>query len=227
MKLIQRQAAPDWSAATILLYGPPGVGKSTTAFGAPAPLVVDCEGGARAFVGDVAPIRAIAQLHQVIDFLAALDHPYESVVLDGLDALYGLTFDAGAARRSFKDRRLLHVEPGEELVAALRRLVDLPLLKVVTAHSRETEQRSQEKDKPAERNIHIALPGALRERVAGLVDVAAYCWRNGERRMIADATPGGPGRPAVWAKDRSGLFGERPRPLAWATIAQTLKLSAQ
>jgi hypothetical protein len=70
-----------------LVYGCPGVGKSTFAAGAPAPLFLDAEQGTLGL--DVArlPIHRWADFSRAIDELQKADHPYRTIVLDTLDAL--------------------------------------------------------------------------------------------------------------------------------------------
>ena len=219
--LIRRQAAADWSCASILLYGPPGVGKTTTALSAPNPLVIDIEGGAKRWAGDSAPVRSIKELEGLLGYLAQSDHPYDTVILDGLDTLYALVHEAMTAGSQVKDRRLGHVEPGEKLGASLRRLSLLPMLKVITAHSREEAADKTQPTGPL--RVHVALPRAFRDRVEGMVDVAAYCWRTGaQRQLVADETT--QGRVTFWGKDRPGVFGAKTYPLAWKTLAGGLGL---
>lgn len=75
-----RQAAPD----RILVYGRPGVGKSTFAAGSPSPLFLDIEGGTNAL--DVA--RIVPKTYrEVVDIIANFPDGFSTVVVDTIDAL--------------------------------------------------------------------------------------------------------------------------------------------
>lgn len=71
----------------IILYGPPGIGKSTWASNASHPLFLDIEGGLD-FIN--VPRTPINELHEIYDIFSSLekeDHPYKTLVIDSLDWL--------------------------------------------------------------------------------------------------------------------------------------------
>lgn len=75
-----------------LVYGPPGVGKTTFAGDSPAPIFLG-EDGARGL--DVARLERPSRWVEVLDAVDALTveaHPYKTLVLDTLDVLEALVF---------------------------------------------------------------------------------------------------------------------------------------
>lgn len=83
----------------IIIYGPEGVGKSSLAADAPAPLFLDIEDGtgrldvARYPFGDGALAHVPSRYSDVlaaVDDLIASDHPYQTLVIDTLDRLEAL-----------------------------------------------------------------------------------------------------------------------------------------
>ena len=78
----------------LLVWGPPGVGKSTFAAGAPDALFI-C-GESRTDHLDISRIH-VKSWQEVIDSIKALlakEHPYKSVVFDTVDSLESLLFEA-------------------------------------------------------------------------------------------------------------------------------------
>lgn len=71
----------------LVLYGEPGVGKTTFAVSAPNPFVIDFENGSKNF--DVARVHpeSLDDMHEVLDFLLNEKHDYQSIVLDSADWL--------------------------------------------------------------------------------------------------------------------------------------------
>jgi hypothetical protein len=71
-----------------VLYGPPGVGKTTFGAGADRPLIVDCENGAAHVPCDRTPyLSDWPSIRRWLDALASGDHPYATVVIDSVDWL--------------------------------------------------------------------------------------------------------------------------------------------
>jgi len=221
MELIRKQRAADFSTAMLLLYGLPGAGKTTLGCSAGTlenRLILDCEGGVKAQLGDVAAIDSLKALNTMLAFLEKGDHPYIYIVLDGLDALYQSIFEQSHFGKNSKDKRQAHVEPSQHLGQALRRFAALPVVKIVIAHAK------FDSDAQGRSDIMINMPPALRLQIEGLVDVGMYCWRgrSGNYMFVADAIENERG--SSWGKDRSGKLGAKGRRQDWAAIQQALNL---
>ena len=71
-----------------IVYGPPGVGKTTFGAGCGKPIVVDCENGAAHVSCDRTPYLADwNEIQPWLDALAHSEHEYETVVIDSIDWL--------------------------------------------------------------------------------------------------------------------------------------------
>lgn len=84
---VTRRASVD--ARKIMIYGPPGGGKSTFASTAPSPIVAQVEQGG---VDDIdvprtPPLATWADVVGVVDELSRSAHPYRTLVIDSLTAL--------------------------------------------------------------------------------------------------------------------------------------------
>lgn len=219
--LIRKQRAADFSTAMLLFYGLPGAGKTTLGCSAGTEenrLILDCEGGVKAQVGDVAPIDSLKAFNIILDFLEKGQHQYEYIVLDGLDALYQSIFEQSHFGKNAKDKRQAHIEPSQHMAQALRRFAALPVVKIVIAHAK------FDTDAQGRSNIMINMPPSLRLQTEGLVDVGMYCWRgrSGSYMFVADAIENERG--SSWGKDRSGKLGAKGRRQDWAAIQQALNL---
>lgn len=83
-----------------IIYGAPGVGKTTFGASAPGALIVDCEGGAGMVRCARTPhLKTWGQQYATLQALAAEKHDYGVIVLDTLDWLLGSleTHVSGAA----------------------------------------------------------------------------------------------------------------------------------
>ncbi len=71
-----------------IVYGPPGVGKTTFGANAGKPLIIDCENGAAHVTCDRTPyLSDWPAIQQWLDALAAGGHEYGTVVIDSVDWL--------------------------------------------------------------------------------------------------------------------------------------------
>jgi hypothetical protein len=72
----------------VLIYGPSGVGKTTWAAGAPAPILVPTEDGRGALDIPALPVaQSYIEVHNAITALYEEDHAYRTVIIDSLDHL--------------------------------------------------------------------------------------------------------------------------------------------
>lgn len=102
----------------ILLYGVPGVGKSTFLAEAPKPKVIDVEGSSRKL--NVDRFQDIESFDEVIEAIKQLrddKHSYESAGIDSLDALEPLVFKKVCEQ--YKVKSIEDVGYGKGYVAAL------------------------------------------------------------------------------------------------------------
>ena len=81
--------------ARILIYGPHGIGKTTWACSAPAPIVIQTEDGlGRLRVPHFPLCRTYADVLESIGALYTDEHEYKTVVLDSLDWLEQLIWSS-------------------------------------------------------------------------------------------------------------------------------------
>ena len=114
----------------LLLYGPPGVGKTTLAAGAPAVLFVDLDWGTRS-IADRADVQVMRPdswhgMHNLVAFLRQDGQPFQSVVIDSITEAYRLALEA-AMREDGKTRPELqhHGAATEKVVRLVRDLCDV------------------------------------------------------------------------------------------------------
>jgi hypothetical protein len=83
------------SPPRLMIYGTEGIGKSTTAAGAPKPIFIPTEDGLDQIDCDSFPLAtALAEVEAALGVLANEAHGYETVVLDSCDWLERLIWDA-------------------------------------------------------------------------------------------------------------------------------------
>lgn len=211
-------AAPDYF--NVLLYGPPGSGKSTAAATSPGPIVwINAEGrNSMAFARKVArergtTIREVrleagtdprpqlkdAERYLQASFLPDAEERVGTVVIDTMGKLRDLLADvmiSGNEKRSRMEWGQINKVLGP-LVETLR---DMPCNVVIVAH--------EDIDGDAEdRIIRPAIGGKLTEGIPGDMDVVAYCGvvvpEDGPTRYMGQLVE----RRGRRAKDRSGGLG--------------------
>jgi len=71
-----------------IVYGPPGIGKTTFGAGCTKPIIVDCENGACHIPCSRTPyLTTWDSIQPWLEFFATSEHPYETVVIDSIDWL--------------------------------------------------------------------------------------------------------------------------------------------
>lgn len=84
--LSQVQTGRDTTPPRILIYGTPGIGKTTFASQCPSPIILACEDGTANLDVPRLQIKSYKELIQALGALASEEHKYVSVVIDTIDA---------------------------------------------------------------------------------------------------------------------------------------------
>lgn len=130
------------SAPRVLVYGVEGIGKSTFAAGAPAPIFIQTEDGLGSLKVDHFPLATSVQ--DVLEAIGALyveKHAFSTVVIDSLDWLENLIVRDVESRHDAKDLAygkgaILQAEKWREVLAGLNALRnDRSMAVVLIAHS--------------------------------------------------------------------------------------------
>jgi hypothetical protein len=119
-----RKASPV--DARVFLGGQPKVGKTTLAsqWKPDSTLLLDCEGGTRMLEGDhfVLAIRTWQDFIEAVKLISAGDHPYQTIVIDTIDALVKLCDShVAAGRRAVSAGAVEYGKGLSELEALIRR----------------------------------------------------------------------------------------------------------
>lgn len=165
--------------AKVVLYGPPGSGKTTAAATWPKPLFLSAESGllsVRDKAIDVWTINEWEDLEEAFAYLRVGGHGYESVVLDSLTEMQKKLADYvirkfPAVKRAYQDLSSESdwgyiIDRSRKLCRAFR---DLPLNVVFITLSQDVEVEGENVTRPA-------LNGkTLPDELCGWVDAVIYC----------------------------------------------------
>lgn len=198
----------------VLIYGDPGVGKTVLAAGAPAPILIDVEGGSLSLrnhpaLSSVAVMRYInvRQLELFAQKAAQGNFAeYESVIIDSYSELQKRDLDdivkAAARKDPQRDPSLpigmdynKNTEHLRQIAAAFR---DLDKHLVVICHAKEEKD-----DRTGTLFVRPNLTPKLASTMAGIFDIVGYMSATGEgdsRRRTLQVHPS----PAIQAKSRIG-----------------------
>lgn len=96
------------SPPMIVIYGEPGIGKTTFAVSAPAPFIIDLEKGADNFDIPRANASTLEEFYAILDYILLGKHKFKTIVIDSSDWLEALIHkkickDSGAD--SISDKR--------------------------------------------------------------------------------------------------------------------------
>jgi hypothetical protein len=217
-----------------IVYGPPGVGKTTFGANTTQPIIVDCENGAAHVSCDRTPyLPTWPAIRQWLDALAEGGHGYGTVVIDSVDWLlrrmeehvsgvkdtdFGMTQTMNRSHGGYGNgKQVLRNYVYQYLLPALDKIVNSGVAVVLLAHAARHEVTSidgvtVEKSSP---DIHTDLVNTLIEW-SDFVAAARLNVTNG-REMILNESP------QQLAKNRYGIAG--PLPLSWQALMDAMATS--
>lgn len=196
----------------LLIYGPPGGGKTVFSASAPSPLMVDNEKGLRSLLNHPEyanlpslPVEQFADLDKLFwELYAGKAHDRETIVLDGfgelqkrqLDEHMDGAFAANPGKRTqflpIQQDYLINTEIMRRLLWAFR---ELPRHLILTCHDREEKD-----DTTGLISIRPDLPQKLSKTLEGIFDVVGYM--TFEWRLAADGKTAEPVRKLQIMPDR-------------------------
>ena len=225
----------------IVIYGEHGLGKSTFAAGAPAPIFIQTEDGLASL--DVASFPLAARHEDVLEAVGALyneQHSFETVVLDSLDWCEKLIWSYVARKhdkQSIEDfgygkGYTVAAEAMGELLAGLNALrTERGMAVILTAHAQ--VKRFDDPTSASYDRFELALHKAASALVSEWADVIAFATHDtivrteeaGFNKKLKKAVAGDrvihvERQPAFNAKNRYGLPPKLP--LSWDSFSSAL-----
>ncbi len=195
----------DLASQTILIYGQPGIGKSTIASKFNNALFLATEAGLNNLEVYQYPIRTWEDFLAACKEIAAGKHEFKTIVIDTIDNLHKACREYVAKKNGFAHESDMPFSKGWDLVKSefLRALTKLSLLPyglVMISHAEYSEIKTRTA------TINKAVPTLqknARNIILGMCDIILYCenvlTEDGEKRIIRSS-------PAEnWeGKDRTG-----------------------
>ena len=204
----------DLSAKSILLYGPPKIGKSTFASQFPDALFFECEPGLNQLEVFKVPTYSWADFLAACKLVAAGNHPFKTVVIDTVDNAFKFCSEHICAKHEIDYEGDLEHGKGWAFVKnewhrVLTRLASLPVGLVLISHAidKQIKTRTEEYTK-----TQPSLPDRARNVVLGLVDMILYCdtaaSKNDKGELVMRRIIRTKPHPAYEAGDRTGRLPE-------------------
>lgn len=165
------------SDQTILVHGPPKIGKSTLCSGIPGAVFAATEAGLNSLEVFQVPVTNWQEFLNFCKEIAAGDHAFKAVVVDTLDNAFRMCSEFVCAKEGIRHEADLGYGKGfaftnNEFYRVLNKLALLPYGLVLISHS-----QAKEVDTSAGRRTWIVpnLPERARQMVESMVDIILYC----------------------------------------------------
>ena len=202
-KIIKAKELQKQITVNMLVYGPPGVGKTTFASTAPKPLIIDLENGTMSLLGrdvDVAQVETLSDAREAIKY--ALNNGYKTVVIDSITRYAELQLEE-ILRENKRDTA--RIQDWGEVVKRIKKLIWTLQSKSINTIFIVLETEEKDEESLVKRP---AVPGQLKVAIPAIVDIVGYMRiRKGGERVVS-VKPS----PKWYAKDRSGKLPDEIKP---------------
>ena len=202
-KIVNAKELNQSITVNMLIYGDPGVGKTTFASTAPKPLIIDLENGSLALAGkdvEIAQVDTLADAREAIKY--ALEQGYQTVVIDSITRYAELLLEEILKENK---RDTARIQDWGEVVKRIKKLIWTLQGKNINTIFIALETEDKDEDLLIKRP---AVPGQLKVAIPAIVDIVGYLRvRKGGERVIS-VKPS----PKWYAKDRSGKLPDEVKP---------------
>ncbi len=200
----------DLATKTVLIYGPPKIGKSTFASRFPGALFLECEPGLNELEVFKTPTYTWDDFLQACKLVAAGGHPFKTIVVDTADNAFKMCSEHVCRKHEIDYEGDMAHGKGWAMVKnewhrVLTRLASLPYGLVLISHAvdKTVETRTGEYTK-----TQPSLPDRARAVVLGLVDMILYCdtvpRKDASGQVVIDRVIRTKPHPTYEAGDRTG-----------------------
>ena len=197
----------------LVIYGPPGAGKSTLAATAPEPVWLDFENSLESMRETHPHLKTAGSLEEVRDYEAVLDFiraadkmDAQTIVIDTLSSMNLAFLTRHMAEKNGKDRHIARFEDFRKITNVMREIFQelITVKKHVILIAHEKYWREQETQNVKE--IRPSLPPATEEAIEQLVNECFYLEKktnNLTKKVSRTLTVSSEGK--IFAKNRQGF----------------------
>ena len=141
-KLRAKPPEESESRLKMLLFGPPGSGKTTAAIQMPRPCIIDCERGSVHYKdlidkagGAVLQTRSVSEIIEEIHRLITEKHPYQTLVIDPVTTAYNELLE-GCEKRVGTDFGRHYGAAGKSMKRLMNLILSLDMNVIMTSHAK-------------------------------------------------------------------------------------------
>ena len=168
----------------VIIYGAPGIGKTTFCATAPKPLIIDLEGGSLSIADrnvDLVQVTNINDVQESVNF--ALKNGYKTIVFDSLTRYAEVLMDDILAKNNKITAQIQH---WGELVTRIKKMMWVlqaqNINTIFTCLEKETDEGDQLIKRPS-------LNGQLVQAIPAIVDVTGYLYATQTSERLLSINP--------------------------------------